>query len=746
MAGINPYLYPPADPHLDGVPYVERALINHQNVNTIYPASAQLLFWGMAGAGARSVLALKLVLGAFELLTAWMVWRLAGAWRYRALAVYLLNPLVIQETWSSGHVEAAAVCMAVLAAVLLVRSRDLLAGVALGLAAGVKLTPAVLLIPAVIGRRARPLPMLAGFAAGFALPYVPYALTGAVLGSLSRTDATPRFNDAGFALLSLVLPYGAARIVAAALFVAGAVLVSRRLPGRERTAAAFAWTATLFLLLLPVVYPWYWLTAVAFGAAGQVRLPTLLGLFSPASYAGYAPFLSGRRWLMRVVAWLPLVAAGPDLQRLRNARTSEPRRPRRPSHRGRTPRPSRRSEGTAGRGPQHRCAYNEAMSDSSVTAPGDDAPLPTPASLVVMARDANGRKVKTRLAATVGPDAAAAAYATLLDSTLRQVAAASLAWGGRGHSLPSLVLALDRPAAGTYPSPGVDPGPVADRGARVDETGGWRLIPQVGTGLGERLAGVFGRLFAEGSRAVVIVGSDSPALPPEYLHEALARTTNGNETRDDVPGDLLTAGPGTGLRRGVLPVGLSRSSWLRDEVAITAVLTQTATSTTTTFADTVAAASAAGVDGRHPALLDRRRRRRRPACRRASAGCRATTGRPATARHRPSRTRHAACHPARGLPARDRPMRAPAAPTATTPGRRPNPNSPRRRGSTPSTKRCDSAPRASCSSAATRSCAPTCCGSSRASVVTTGCGPASSSTGHWTREPPATSPPSDASG
>lgn len=323
MAGINPYLYPPADPHLDGVPYAERALINHQHVNTIYPASAQLLFWGMAAAGLRSALALKVVLGAFELLTAWLIWRLAGAWRSRALAVYLLNPLVIQETWSSAHVEAAAVCLAVLAAVLLVRRRDLVAGVALGLAAGIKLTPAVLLIPALVGRRARPLPLLAGFAAGFALPYAPYALTGAVLGSLSRTDATPRFNDAGFALLSLVLPYGAARIVAAALFVAGAVLVSRRLPGRERTAAAFAWTATLFLLLLPVVYPWYWLTAVAFGAAGQVRLPTLLGLFSPASYAGYAPLLSGRRAAMRVVAWLPLAAAGPDLRRLRTAGTPD---------------------------------------------------------------------------------------------------------------------------------------------------------------------------------------------------------------------------------------------------------------------------------------------------------------------------------------------------------------------------------------------------------------------------------------
>jgi uncharacterized membrane protein len=168
---------------------------------------------------------------------------------------------------------------------------------------------------------------LAGFAAGFAVPYLPYALSGAVLGSLSQTGATPQFNDAGFALLTLVMPYATARVVAAALFVVGAVLISLRLPGRERTAAAFAWTATLFLLLLPVVLPWYWLTAVALGAAGQVRLPALLGLFSPASYAGFAPILAGRRTAIRLIAWLPLLTAPRDLRGLRRPDPPEPAAP-----------------------------------------------------------------------------------------------------------------------------------------------------------------------------------------------------------------------------------------------------------------------------------------------------------------------------------------------------------------------------------------------------------------------------------
>ncbi len=51
---------------------------------------------------------------------------------------------------------------------------------------------------------------------------------------------------------------------------------------------------------------------------------------------------------------------------------------------------------------------------------------------------------------------------------------------------------------------------------------GWEVIPQVGTGLGERLANAFRALMVDGS-AVVLVDSDSPTLPVEPLAAALGR-------------------------------------------------------------------------------------------------------------------------------------------------------------------------------------------------------------------------------
>jgi membrane protein implicated in regulation of membrane protease activity len=91
------------------------------------------------------------------------------------------------------------------------------------------------------------------------------------------------------------------------------VLVARRLRGRARTAPAFAWAATLFVLLLPVAQPWYWLTPLAFGIAGGVLLPLWLGLAAPIGYAAFA-YPSARRWL-QVITYLPLLTLVPSLAR-----------------------------------------------------------------------------------------------------------------------------------------------------------------------------------------------------------------------------------------------------------------------------------------------------------------------------------------------------------------------------------------------------------------------------------------------
>jgi rSAM/selenodomain-associated transferase 1 len=49
-----------------------------------------------------------------------------------------------------------------------------------------------------------------------------------------------------------------------------------------------------------------------------------------------------------------------------------------------------------------------------------------------------------------------------------------------------------------------------------------RFLPQHGTDLGERMAQAFRAIFAEGSERGVLIGSDLPDLPAQILHEAMA--------------------------------------------------------------------------------------------------------------------------------------------------------------------------------------------------------------------------------
>ena len=311
LAGINPYKYRPYEHALDRVHYSGRALINHEELRSIYPPLTQAMFLGVAevsravGSGVAGepagtspirpavippdapqpraeVILFKLVFGAFDLATAAAVWLLATKkLRTRATVLYLLCPAVIVQTWESAHAEAPAMLFCVLAAVLLVRRRDGWAGVALGLAAAFKVTPLGLLVPALLGGRASPARFLAGFVPAFVLPYVPYLITGGSFGSLFESGSGWTGGSLLFSLLAMVTTREAARWLSLALFVGGAIWLAGSFRGREKTAEAFAWTFTLLILCLPVVHAWYWLTPLALGLAAGLWLPLLIGMAGP---------------------------------------------------------------------------------------------------------------------------------------------------------------------------------------------------------------------------------------------------------------------------------------------------------------------------------------------------------------------------------------------------------------------------------------------------------------------------------
>ncbi|MFV2071195.1 MAG: TIGR04282 family arsenosugar biosynthesis glycosyltransferase [Thermoanaerobaculales bacterium] len=113
--------------------------------------------------------------------------------------------------------------------------------------------------------------------------------------------------------------------------------------------------------------------------------------------------------------------------------------------------------------------------------------------VVIFGREPVAGRVKTRLAAGVGDEAAARVYAVLLDHVL-EIAADS---GAR------IVLSLAE-----------TPSPLW--AARL----GVPFEIQRSGDLGERMADAFARRFAEGEDRVVVVGSDCPGMATRHLRNA----------------------------------------------------------------------------------------------------------------------------------------------------------------------------------------------------------------------------------
>ena len=183
-------------------------------------------------------------------------------------------------------------------------------------------------------------------------------------------------------------------------------------------------------------------------------------------------------------------------------------------------------------------------------------------TIVVMARPLVRGAVKTRLARALGEDGALAVYERLLRGTLASAERAPDA---------ALVLAET---------------PLAGEAAAVDALVGrdrWSRLEQQGGGLGERLAGVFADLFAAGAGAVVVVGSDSPALPSEYLEQAFADLANGQ----------IVLGPAAD--GGYYLIAACRETWDTAADSLTKLLTSSPMSSTRLLDHTLHAAQASGL-------------------------------------------------------------------------------------------------------------------------------------------------------
>ena len=313
-AGINPYLYKPADPMLAALrdeaiyPQINRA----ETAVTIYPPMAQMLFLAVAKVGGGVTL-MKTLMVAFEALAVYALMRLLakrGQPRARIL-FYAWHPLPLFEFSGSGHVDAIAIGLMMAAMLAADVQRPFLSGMMLAGGAAAKYVPAVI-GPALYRRWDWRVP--AGFVFALGLLYLPYLGAGrGVLGFLPGYVAEEGIAGDGLFWVTLLqrivgpqpaLSFVYFGLVGLVLACLAAIAFFRRNP--DRIAPLLA-AALLFAFTLAVTphHAWYfsWLVPL-------LCLRPLLGILWPTVAA---PALYAMPWLpdwffIQAAIYLPTLA------------------------------------------------------------------------------------------------------------------------------------------------------------------------------------------------------------------------------------------------------------------------------------------------------------------------------------------------------------------------------------------------------------------------------------------------------
>ncbi len=283
VAGINPYLFVPADPALAALrddaiyPHINRA----NYAPTIYPPAAQIVFAAIARVS-PSVLGEKAFMLGFEALAIACALRLLALARLPAerVLIYAWNPLTVWSFACDGHVDAVSIALLAAALLLRCRRRDGIAGALFGGAVLVKFLP-VAVGPA-LWRRGGGWRLVAGGAATIAALYACYAGAGwRVLGFLTGYGSEEGFDTgSGIWLLAGLQRLGAlpagvvvlyVAVVGIALAALGLWIMTRAAPpaGTEADVVAVCGHAAVLAACVTVAisphYPWYfaWLALPA---------------------------------------------------------------------------------------------------------------------------------------------------------------------------------------------------------------------------------------------------------------------------------------------------------------------------------------------------------------------------------------------------------------------------------------------------------------------------------------------------
>ncbi len=286
--GLNPYLKSPdeirtsiTDAPLQALkeqagPVFKR--INHKDLTTIYPPLAQVAFALAHFISPFNLTAWRGVLLFADIATfALLMLALDALGRSRAwIALYWWNPVLLKEVYNSAHFEVLIFPFLLAALLLAFRRRPVAGSTMLGLAAGIKLWP-VLLLPLILraATNERRMQLLAGgvFAALMALWLWPIISAGLGEGAgLSAYAASWSKNGPGFTIVHGIVARVseaiglmsddranfAARAILAA--IAGSVALAAAwhpITRFDDLAARALVVVAVLVVCAPAVYPWY---------------------------------------------------------------------------------------------------------------------------------------------------------------------------------------------------------------------------------------------------------------------------------------------------------------------------------------------------------------------------------------------------------------------------------------------------------------------------------------------------------
>jgi hypothetical protein len=307
----TPYGVAPENYFGDGsVPSALRGVldgVNYPEYPTIYGPFLQIVFAGIFALFGASPIGLQLLFAAANLLLIALLLRRHEPGK---VALYAWNPLVIAETSLHLHPDGL-LAAALFAALLAGRARPVLAGLLLGMAAGVKLV-ALAALPILL--RMRPSALVAAIAS-LGILYLPFLVQGQGAGfDSTATFATLwHFNPLMFEPLFLLFGWQSGRI--AALLIAGVLVLWLHARSYSVDDVPLAAIFGVILLFAPAVNSWYllWLLPFAVGRkqiwpfAATVALPfsylTGLNLNDPALDAfAVHPMARAAEWAILLLA------------------------------------------------------------------------------------------------------------------------------------------------------------------------------------------------------------------------------------------------------------------------------------------------------------------------------------------------------------------------------------------------------------------------------------------------------------